>query len=229
MTVDDLIDFTPELRAEAIKVASRYKMGPIFTPAVVSKFEGPLGTLMLPSAGGGVNWPGGSADPETGILYIYSVTTVTPLGLINDPKRSDMDYIRGVAPDPKAAQPAGEGGGGDEGGGTVTVQGLPLIKPPYARITAIDLNRGEIVWQIPHGETPDNIRNHPALKGVNIPHGTPGTHRNAEHEEPGRRGRGRFLHAPRPPARRHAARLRQGNRKRSGRGLHARAANPGRR
>ena len=177
VTVDDFIDFTPELRAEAIKVASRYKMGPIFTPAVVSKFEGPLGTLMLPSAGGGANWPGGSYDPETGILYIYSVTTVTPLGLISDQKRSDMDYIRGVAPDPKAPpKPAGEGGGGgDEGGGTVTVQGLPLIKPPYARITAIDLNRGEIVWQIPHGETPDNIRNHPALKGVNIPRtGRPG-------------------------------------------------------
>jgi quinoprotein glucose dehydrogenase len=86
-----------------------------------------------------------------------------------------MDYIRGVAPDPKAPpKPAGEGGG-DEGGGTVTVQGLPIIKPPYARITAIDLNRGEIVWQIPHGETPDNIRNHPALKGVNIPRtGRPG-------------------------------------------------------
>ena len=131
----------------------------------------------MPSAGGGANWPGGSYDPETGILYIYSVTTVTPLGLINDPKRSDMDYIRGVAPDPKAPpKPAGEGGGGgDEGGGTVTVQGLPLIEPPYARITAIDLNRGEIVWQIPHGETPDNIRNHPALKGVNIPRtGRPG-------------------------------------------------------
>jgi quinoprotein glucose dehydrogenase len=177
VSVDDLIDFTPELRAEAIKVASRYKMGPIFTPAVVSRFEGPLGTLMLPSAGGGANWPGASYDPETGILYIYSVTTVTPLGLINDPKRSDMDYIRGVAPDPKAPpKPAAAGGaGGEEGGGTVNVQGLPLIKPPYARITAIDLNKGEIVWQVPHGETPDNIRNHPALKGLTIPRtGRPG-------------------------------------------------------
>ncbi|OFW04100.1 MAG: quinoprotein glucose dehydrogenase [Acidobacteria bacterium RIFCSPLOWO2_02_FULL_68_18] len=171
VTLDDLIDFTPELKAEAVKIASRYKIGPIFTPAVVSRFEGPLGTLMLPSAGGGANWPGGSYDPDTGILYVYSTTTVTPLGLINDPKRSDMDYIRGVAPNPKAPPPAtaGGGGGGDEGGGTVTVQGLPLIKPPYGRITAIDLNKGEIVWQIAHGETPDNIRNHPALKGLTIP------------------------------------------------------------
>ena len=173
VTLDDLIDFTPELRAEAVKLASRYKLGPIFTPAVVSTFDGPLGTLMLPSAGGGVNWPGGSYDPETGILYVYSMTVATPLGLVNDQKRSDMDYIRGVAPNPKAPPPASggaaAGGGGEEGGGALTVQGLPLIKPPYARITAIDLNKGEIVWQIAHGETPDNIRNHPALKGLSIP------------------------------------------------------------
>jgi quinoprotein glucose dehydrogenase len=172
VTLDDLIDFTPELKAEAVKLASRYKLGPIFTPPVVSKFEGPLGTLMLPAAGGGANWPGASYDPETGILYIYSTTAVTPLGLINDPKRSDMDYIRGVAPNPKAPPSAGAaaaGGGGEEGGGTLTVQGLPIIKPPYGRITAIDLNKGEIAWQIAHGETPDNIRNHPALKGLNIP------------------------------------------------------------
>jgi len=128
---------------------------------------------MLPSAGGGVNWPGGSYDPETGILYVYSMTVATPLGLVNDQKRSDMDYIRGVAPNPKAPPPASggaaAGGGGEEGGGALTVQGLPLIKPPYARITTIDLNKGEIVWQIAHGETPDNIRNHPALKGLSIP------------------------------------------------------------
>jgi len=170
VSIDDLIDFTPELRAEAVKLASRYKLGPIFTPAVVSKWDGPLGTLMLPSAGGGANWPGGSYDPETGILYVYSTTVVTPLGLINDQKRSDMDYIRGVAPNPKAPPPtAAGGGGGGEDGPALTVQGLPLTKPPYGRITAIDLNKGEIVWQIAHGETPDAIRNHPALKGLSIP------------------------------------------------------------
>ncbi|MBF8300319.1 MAG: Quinoprotein glucose dehydrogenase [Acidobacteria bacterium] len=170
VTIDDLIDFTPELRAEAVKLVSRYKIGPIFTPPVVSKWEGPLGTLMLPAAGGGANWPGGSYDPETGILYVYSVTVVTPLGLINDQKRSDMDYIRGVAPNPNAPPPsAAAAGGGGEDGAALTVQGLPLTKPPYGRITAIDLNKGEIAWQIAHGETPDNIRNHPALKGLNIP------------------------------------------------------------
>src|SRR5207249_4826245 len=83
----------------------------------------------------------------------------------------DMDFISGAAPDPNAARPvaAAPGAGGGEGGAGVTVQGLPLLKPPYGRITAIDLNKGDLVWQIAHGETPDNVRNHPALKGVTIP------------------------------------------------------------
>src|SRR5947209_17654794 len=81
VTMDDLIDFTPQLRAEAMTVASRYKLGPIFTPPVVSKWPGPLGTLMAPTAGGGSNWPGGSFDPETGMFYIFSIASVTSLGL----------------------------------------------------------------------------------------------------------------------------------------------------
>jgi quinoprotein glucose dehydrogenase len=177
VSIDDLIDFTPELRAEAIKLVSRYKIGPLFTPPVVSTWPGPLATLMLPSAGGGANWPGGALDPDTNIMYVHSTTTVTDLGLVrSDGKRSDMLYVRGTATDPNAAPPAAAGGGGGEGGGPgLSVQGLPLIKPPYGRITAIDLNRGEIVWQIAHGETPDNIRNHPALKGLTIPRtGRPG-------------------------------------------------------
>jgi quinoprotein glucose dehydrogenase len=170
--VDDLIDFTPELRAEAIKVASNYKMGPIFTPPVVSRWEGPRGTLMLPQATGGANWQGGALDPVTNFFYIFSNNSVSALGLINDPKRSDMDFIGGTAPDPNAKPAAGGGGGGGGeggGGGATNVQGLPLIKPPYGLITALDLNRGELLWQIAHGETPDNVRNHPALKGLNIP------------------------------------------------------------
>ena len=178
VSIDDLIDFTPELRAEAVKFASRYKLGPIFTPPVVSKWEAPLGTLTLPSTGGGANWYGGSYDPDTNFLYVFSVTTVADLGLVNDPKRSDMDLIRGRASDPNAPPPsaAAAGGGGGEGGGAgLTIQGLPLIKPPYGRITAFDMNRGEIAWQIAHGETADNVRNHPALKGLNIPRtGRPG-------------------------------------------------------
>jgi quinoprotein glucose dehydrogenase len=203
-SIDDLIDFTPELRAEAVKLVSRYKLGPIFTPPVVSKVEGPLGTLMLPSAGGGANWAGGSYDPETHIVYVYSQTTPTSLGLVPARDGNDFGWVsgnaatqaaqaaRGAAPPAgaagrgaaggrgaapaaappaaggaaPAAAPAGEGGGG---GGGLNVRGLPLIKPPYGRITAIDLNKGDIVWQVAHGETPDNIRNHPDLKGLNIP------------------------------------------------------------
>ncbi|MGE0703149.1 MAG: pyrroloquinoline quinone-dependent dehydrogenase [Vicinamibacterales bacterium] len=163
----DLADFTPEIKAEALKVASLYKMGPIFTPPVVSRWEGPRGTLMLPQATGGANWQGGALDPETNFIYIFSNNTVSALGLINDPARSDMDFIGGTAPDPNA-KPGG-GGGGGEGGGGPNVQGIPLIKPPYGLITALDLNQGTLAWTIPHGETPDNIKNHPLLKGVNVP------------------------------------------------------------
>jgi quinoprotein glucose dehydrogenase len=173
VSLDDLIDFTPELRAEAVKMVSRYKLGPLFTPPVVSTWPGPLATLMLPSTTGGINWFGGSLDPETNFLYIYSITQIAQLGLVaSDGKRSDMAYVRGTASDPAAPPrplPAAGAAGDEAGPPALTVQGLPLVKPPYGRITAIDLNKGEMVWQIAHGETPDNIRNHPALKGLNIP------------------------------------------------------------
>ena len=164
VAIDDLIDYTPELRAEAVKLVSRFKIGPIFTPPVVSKFDGPLGTLMLPAATGGANWQGGSFDPETGVFYIFTNTEVTPLGLVPGAERpsepSDMAYVRGQAKNPANPKAADI---------PVTVQGLPLIKPPYGRITALDLKQGTMLWQIAHGETPDNIRNHPALKGLTIP------------------------------------------------------------
>jgi quinoprotein glucose dehydrogenase len=189
ISIDDLIDFTPELREEAIKLVSKYKIGPIFTPPVVSKVDGPLATLVAPGATGGTNWPGGSYDPETHMLYVYSQSGIANLGLVPppDPKISDMNYIQGTAGRAVTAQggsgagagadspppprsPGGRGPGGGEGGGAaLNVRGLPLLKPPYGRITAIDLNKGDIVWQIAHGETPDNIRNNPALKGLNIP------------------------------------------------------------
>ena len=96
-------------------------------------------------------------DPETGIAYLYSFTNVTALGLINDPERSDMNFIRGRTSEVNARDAA------------LTIDGIPIIKPPWGRITAIDLNQGEILWQVPHGETPDNIRDHPRLQGVDIP------------------------------------------------------------
>jgi quinoprotein glucose dehydrogenase len=197
ISTDDLIDFTPELRAQAVKAIERYKIGPLFTPPVASKLEGPIATL---TSGFATNWPGGAYDPETHIAYIYSQSGASPLALVVPPDgMSDMNFIQGTAltgarrtggsgsaagggrtetaapagttaPAPAAA--AGEGG---TGGPSLNVQGLPLLKPPYARISAIDLNRGEIKWQIAHGETADNIRNNPALKGLNIPRtGRPG-------------------------------------------------------
>ena len=145
--LEELIDFTPELRAAALEIVSQYKTGPIFTPPIVRGENGLLATLFVPN---GANWPGGSYDPDTGIMYLYSHTLSRAIGLGNDPERSDMNYIGSRIQD-------------------VRVQGLPLMKPPWGRITAIDLNKGEIVWQIAHGATPDLVRNHPALRGLDIP------------------------------------------------------------
>jgi len=184
-SIDDLIDFTPALRAEAVKAVERYRIGPIFTPPVVSKLEGPIATL---TSGFATNWPGGSYDPETHIAYIYSQSGASPLGLVPPPDgMSDMNYIQGTAltgARRTGGSGSAAGGGrtgdtpgagaaaataGEGGGGGLTVQGLPLLKPPYARISAIDLNKGEILWHIAHGETADNVRNNPALKGLSIP------------------------------------------------------------
>ena len=156
---DYVIDFTPELKAEALKLIERYKIGPLYTPPIVRGEGGKSGLLFIPN---GPNWPGGSYDPETGMLYIYSHTLVRILSMVNDAKRSDMNYIS-------------DGGASEEGAGNLSVQGLPLVKPPYGRISAVNLNTGDIAWQIAHGETPDNIRNHPLLKGLSIPRtGRPG-------------------------------------------------------
>jgi quinoprotein glucose dehydrogenase len=173
VSLDDLIDFTPELKAEAVQFVSKYKIGPIFTPPVVSKWDGPRATLILPAATGGANWQGGSYDPDTHIMYVFSNTQASALGLVppDERRKSDMNFLTGQAPDPSkpgASTGPAVGAGGESSNG-LFVQGLPIIKPPYGRITAIDLNKGELVWQIAHGETPDSVRNHPALKGLTIP------------------------------------------------------------
>ena len=179
---DDLIDFTPELHAEAVELAKKYKMGPMFTPPVVSKVEGPL--ALLTRALAGTNWKGGSYDPETHVAYVYSTGAIGTMGLVPPPAGfSDMRYISGNAL--TGARLTG-GSGSSAGGGrtatggaaapadaeatpALTIKGLPLGKPPYGQISAIDLDKGEIKWQIAHGETPDNIKNNPALKGLTIP------------------------------------------------------------
>jgi quinoprotein glucose dehydrogenase len=179
LSIDDLIDFTPALRAEAVKVIARYKIGPVFTPPVVSKAEGPIALLTMAAQAPATNWPGGSYDPETHILYVGSQSAVAVMGLVPPPPgTADVRYHQGTAL--TGARTAGGSGAtaGAEGGGAVQsldVQGLPLIKPPYGRISAIDLDKGDIRWQVANGETPDRIRNNPALKGLNIPRtGRPG-------------------------------------------------------
>ena len=169
-SLDDVIDFTPELKAQALQTISKYKIGPIFTPPVVSKAQGPLGTLDIGCCQGGTNWPGGSYDPQTHMLYVYGKTEMSSLGLLPPaPGRSDMNYVQGRAAPAVVEQPAAEGAAQPGRAGALLVQGLPLFKPPYGAITAINMDKGEIVWQVAHGETPDNVRNHPALKGLTLP------------------------------------------------------------
>jgi len=192
----DLIDFTPELKAEALRVVANYRIGPLYTPPCESKWPGPLATILNPGNDGAAQWPGGALDPETNILYVFSNMSYVPHGLVRgNPARTDMEMIPGTATatggaagealppseqggrapaagraaPPAGGAPAGRGGGRGGIGATIPVMGLPLIKPPYGRITAIDLNKGEMLWQIAHGETPDEIRNNPALKGLTIP------------------------------------------------------------
>lgn len=178
LAVDDLIDFTPELRAEAMKIVSQYKIGPIFTPPVVSKMGGPLATLAMAAQSAASNWPGGSYDPETQLLYVASQSAVSTLGLVPPPVAiAGVPYHQGtVLSGPRRTGGSGAGesvaGGAPPpaaGQGNLSVQGLPLIKPPYSRISAIDLGKGAIVWQVPHGATPDTIRHHPALEHLDIP------------------------------------------------------------
>jgi quinoprotein glucose dehydrogenase len=147
---DDLVDFTPQIRAEAEKLASSYRLGPLFaTASLADAPDGTKGTLTLPGSTGGTGWEHGAVDPETGYLYVGTATIPIILALAKDPKH-DIDYIniRGTMPTPF---------------------GLPVIKPPYGRITAINMNSGEHVWQIANGDTPREVRNHPMLRGITLP------------------------------------------------------------
>ncbi len=203
VSIDDLIDFTPQLRAEAVELVKKYKMGPLYTPPSLAGPNSTLGTLYLPSQVGGANWPGGSFDPEINHLFIHSHTAGdtlrnTPVELsVPGPKAEGGLFHPATAPgeeeDPATAgrgggrggpgrgvAGAGRGPGGRGGPGRgapvgLGVQGLPLIKAPWDRITAYDMNTGEILWQKAHSSTPDEIRNNPALKGLDLPRlGQPG-------------------------------------------------------
>ena len=144
VSIEDLIDLTPELRLEALEIVKDYNIGPLYTPPMLDK-----PTIFRPGTGGGANWPGAAFDPETGILYVPSMNQPSVMIVTKpDPARSNFRYTRGRA---RVHGP----------------RGLPLMKPPYGRITAIDLNKGEHVWEVVNGG--DGPRDHPALKGLDLP------------------------------------------------------------
>jgi glucose dehydrogenase len=148
---DDLIDFTPELREEAKKIASEYTKGPLYTtPTIVTPTN--KGTWIYPGTGGGPNWNGAAFDPDTHMLYTPLRRKPQYAGIKKgDPKTTDMDYYGG-------------GGGAPING----PQGLPILKPPYSELVATDMDKGEHLWRIPIGEAPDYVKNSPALKGLNL-------------------------------------------------------------
>jgi quinoprotein glucose dehydrogenase len=155
LKAEDLIDFTPEMKRQAQEIVSHYRFGPPYLPPSVVE-NGNLGTLLRPCLSGGANWQGAAVDRETGILYVSSISSVCPIGLHQDPKISDMRFV-------------GVYGEGFPKGSLGGPSGLPLIKPPWGRITAIDLNTGEHVWMIPSSETPDWATKNPALAGIPLP------------------------------------------------------------
>jgi glucose dehydrogenase len=151
-TEDDLVDFTPEILALAKEAITKFRLSEnVYAPPSVSDAaDGTVGTLSLPSATGGANWEGSSLDPETGVLYIPSRTDVSALSVGKDVD-SDVDYSQAFS----VRVPR--------------VQGLPIVKPPYGRITAINMDSGDHVWQVANADTPESIANNPLLKGITIP------------------------------------------------------------
>ncbi len=151
----ELIDFTPELRAEALNIVKQYRLGPVFTPPSQVTANGTKGSWYNPGGTGGVVWESGAFDPETGILYVPSQTGPGIITVAKDPK-SDLNFSRGTT------------------AGRLTLHDLPILKPPYSRITAIDLNKGEHVWMTAAGDAPQYIKNNPLLNGLTVPRtGTP--------------------------------------------------------
>jgi quinoprotein glucose dehydrogenase len=222
----DLIDFTPELNAEARQIIKEYKTGPLFTPPIVGGTNGLRGTLQIPASQGAALWQGASWDPETNTLYVPSITNMSVNALQPGGNRSDMTYIGGGGGggDPEAGRGGGARGTPAPAGGTaaraggpgvqanptnagpgsgvraaasppslnpapafgrggpvalgsgvgrgpwgIGPQGLPLVKPPYGRITAYNMNTGDIMWQVANGDSYDWVKTHPALKGLTIP------------------------------------------------------------
>jgi len=197
---DDLIDFTPALREQALQVLERYKVGNSpFTPPILGSVNGMVGAI---GAGTATNWPGSAYDPETHTVFAQASNLVAARSLVAPPQPfSDIRYVEGIGGQPfQVVLGPGDCCAADAGrsqrpenqtpaaapnapvepaparaAAGLNVQGLPIVKPPYGTLAAINLDRGEITWRVAHGDTPDVVRNHPALKGVDIPKtGQPG-------------------------------------------------------
>ena len=152
ITEDDLVDFTPEIYAAALEAIKPFRLGTNLysPPSVKDAADGTQGTLSLPSATGGANWEGAAMDPETGMLYVPSRTVATVLSVDKD-QNSDIDFSMAL------------------GVRVPRAMGLPIAKPPYGRITGIDMVEGEHEWMIANADTPASIANNAALEGVDIP------------------------------------------------------------
>jgi quinoprotein glucose dehydrogenase len=147
--IEDLVDFTPEIRQMAIDAVDGFRLGPLFTPQSLT------GTIQRPSTGGGANWSGAGVDPQTGLLYVPS-TNAFSVRNYRDPEPGEGATLNIIE---------------NRGAGTrlpTMPQGLPLFKPPYSRMTAIDLNTGDHVWMQPMGSG-ERVRNHPLLRDLDLP------------------------------------------------------------
>ncbi len=186
VTEADLVDWTPEIKARAREIASHYVLADLYTPPPMVD-DKIFGALCMPGLQGGINWPGASYDPETHMLYLFAKNE---MGVIGATIGKDGKVVQtGGYPPPGSSDSNGGSFGGVAslkggssffryrpdgmndpiGPGVISIERIPLMKPPYGTITAIDLAKGTQAWQIVHGETPDHIKNHRLLKGVSIP------------------------------------------------------------
>ena len=162
LTEDDLIDFTPELRAEALEIVWNYRIGPIFNPPIQTGHPSGLRSFVsCPSGATNITGPT-SADPESGVLYVSTVRGCRSENIVPG---QELDIPEDIMTTGTTVADWAVANRGDFRG----PQGLPVFKPPYSQIVAIDMNTGEHLWAVPNGDTPERILNHPALQGVELP------------------------------------------------------------
>jgi quinoprotein glucose dehydrogenase len=176
VATDDVIDFTPELRAKALENLKTFRwLQTPFVPYLIPN-DKEFGSVLIATSMGGVNWPGSAFDPETGVFYTQADNAAVVNGAIS------KEYFEKIKPEtikkegyipiwdsPSFGKEETFGGGRGQNPMTDGLGGLPIVKPPYGVVSAIDLKTGTLKFQVPHGDTPDAIRNNPLLKGLNVP------------------------------------------------------------